>query len=490
MTNYEMEQAEYEALTNTPEAKAVLGLPECPPLPAAPVAPCFDPEWLPEPLRAMCEALAANLSVPLDLPACIGLGVASACGCGKICLNIREDWTEHGQLYMLVVMDSGSKKTPTFKKMTDVLFQTQAEENQRRAVQIKQDEAEVEVLKAEKAEAIKKRNTAKAREMAEKIANFPALYPMRRFIDSNVTPEAYPEIMLENNGATAILDDEGDLFELLAGRYQDAPTLDPFLKGYNGGTLESHRRGRPLVVVPKANLSVLILAQPFVADGIFSNPRMVGKGLVPRFLIARPEPIREYKPEPPIPAKVKADYKAALCKMMGVGTHCFTLSAEAHRLFMEFQNEWREKQFDEWEPLRRYGFIGKIDANLARLACTLKLWSGVNNDEIPAQLMRNAIAINRYFIGHTLHMLGPTAKLSERARLVLEYLCRAGERIVNERDTKQAMTKKKGFRNAVIVEQAIAELVENGFVKRYSNSTGGRPSWYIELLVDMEVDVI
>ena len=87
-------------------------------------------------------------------------------------------------------------------------------------------------------------------------------------------------------------------------------------------------------------------------------------------------------------------------------------------------------------------------------------------------------------------MLGPTAKLSERARLVLEYLCRAGERIVNERDTKQAMTKKKGFRNAVIVEQAIAELVENGFVKRYSNSTGGRPSWYIELLVDMEVDVI
>lgn len=490
MTNYEYEQSQYEELLNTPEAQTVLGLPECPTLSAAPMAPHFDPAWLPDPLRAMCEALAANLSVPVDLPACIGLGVASACGCGKIRLNIREDWTEPGQLYMLIVMNSGSAKTPTFKKMTDVLFQTQVEENQRRAVQIKQDEAEVEVLKAEKAEAIKKRSTAKARELAKKIANFPALYPMRRFIKSNVTPEAYPEIMLENNGATAILDDEGDLFELLAGRYQDAPTLDPFLNGYNGSPLESHRRGRPSVVVPKANLSVLILAQPFVVDSVFANSRMVGKGLVPRFLIARLEPLREYRPEPPIPAKVKADYEAALCRMMGVGTHCFTLSAEALRLFMDFRDEWREKQFDEWEVLLQYGFTGKMQANLARLACALKLWSGVNNDEIPAQLMRNAIAINRYFIGHTLHMLGPTAKLSERARLVLEYLCRAGKRIVSERDVKQAMTKKKGFRNAVIVEQAIAELVENGFVKRYSNSTGGRPSWYIELLLDMEVDVI
>lgn len=486
MQRYNDEIDECASLMNSPEAKQLIGSSEA--ISARP--PSFHPEWLPDPLRAMCEALAANLSVPLDLPACIGLGIASACGCGKIRLNIRDDWTEAGQLYMLVVMDSGSAKTPTFKKLTDILFQTQVEENQRRVVQIKQDEAEVEVLKAEKAEAIKKRNTAKARELAEKIANFPAVYPMRRFIGSNVTPEAYPEIMLENNGATAILDDEGDLFELLAGRYQDAPTLDPFLKGYNGSPLESHRRGRPSVVVPKANLSVLILAQPFVVDGVFADSRMVGKGLVPRFLIARPEPLREYGPEPPISAKLKADYEAAVCKMMGVGTHCFTLSAEAQRLFMEFRDERREKQFDDWDALRQFGFTGKMEANLARIACALKLWSGVNNDEITAQQMRNAISINRYFIGHTLHMLGPTAKLSERARLVLDHLCQTGSRVVNERDVKQSMTKKKGFRNAAAVDQAITELVENGFVKRYSNSTGGRPSWYIEILVDMGVDVI
>jgi len=474
---YSEELMECSELLGTPEARKLVGAPE----PYSTRPPDFLPQWLPEPLRGMCEALAANLSVPFDLPACIGLGVASACGCGKIRVNIREDWTEAGQLYMLVVMDSGSAKTPTFKKMTDLLFYTQAEENQRRAVQIKQDEAEIEVLRAEKADAVKKKNTARAREFAEKIVKFPAVYPMRRFIGSNATPEAYPEIMQENDGATAILDDEGDLFELLAGRYQDTPTLDPFLKGYNGSTLEAHRKGRPSVVVPKANLSVLILAQPFVVEGVFSDSRMVGKGLVPRFVIAQPEPLREYGSEPPIPAKVKADYNAAICRMMNTESHCYVLSPEALRLFMSFRDERREKQFDEWEALRRYGFTGKMEANLARIACALKLWSGQRNDEITAEQMRNAIAINQYFIGHTLHLLGPAAKLSERARLLLDYLGKGNGRISNERAVKQALKKRKGFRNSSAVDEAIAELAQAGFIKRWADSHGGRPSWFIEL---------
>lgn len=472
---------ECASLMETPEAQKLMGLVSV--IESAPRV--FQLNWLPSPLREMCEALALNLSVPVDLPACIGLGVASACGCGRVSLNVREDWTEQGQLYLLVVMESGSAKTPVFKKMTDPLFATQTQENQRRTVQIKEDEAELDVLRTQKAEAIKKKNVTQARELARKIETFPKVCPMRRFIGSNVTPEAYPEIMLENDGSTSILDDEGDLFELLAGRYQDAPTLDPFLKGYNGSPLESHRRGRPSIVVPHANLSAMILAQPFIVDSVFADSRMVGKGLVPRFLIARPEPLREYGTEPPIPSSVKNDYEKAVHKMMALGKHCFTLSPEAQRLFMSFRDERRNKQFDEWDALRRYGFTGKMESNLARIACSLKIWSGVSNDEITAQQMRNAISIIRYFISHTLYMLGPAAKLSDRARLLLEQLRHSGSRIKNERDVKQSARKKKGLKDPNAVDEAIGELVQNGFIRRYSQSNGGRPSWFIELLIDL-----
>lgn len=484
--NYTEELQACEALLNTPEAKRVVGSGET--ISARP--PSFRPEWLPEPLRSMCEALAANLNVPLDLPACVGLGVASSCGCGRIRVNIRDGWTEEGQLYLLIVADSGSAKTPVFKKMTDLLFQSQVQENQLRSVLIEEDKAELDVLQARKSEAIRKKNTEKAREIANQIATFPARYPVRRFIGSNVTPEAYPEIMHENGGATSVLDDEGDLFELLAGRYQDCPNLDAFLKGYNGSPLESHRRGRAPVIVPRADLSVMILAQPIIVDKIFSDSRMVGKGLVPRFAISKPEPIREYGPEPPIPEKVKKDYRDTVEKMLDVGTHCFTLSPEASRIFFDFRDERRERQFDDWDSLRLYGFMGKAEANLARIACALKLWDGVHDDEIKAAQMRNAVSITRYFLAHTLHMLGPAAKLSERARLVLDHLMKSGERVQRERDVKQQLTKTKGFRNAAAADQALAELVENKFVSRYSNTTGGRPAWFIELLCDGREDVI
>lgn len=484
--NYTEELRECESLLNTPEAKQIVGSGET--ISARP--PAFHPEWLPEPLRSMCEALASNLSVPVDLPACVGLGVASACGCGRIRVNIRDGWTEQGQLFMMVVADSGSAKTPVFKKMTDLLFETQVQENQRRAVQIEQDKATLDVLQAQKADAIRKKNAEKAREIAKEIATFPVRYPVRRFIGSNVTPESYPEILLENGGATSVLDDESDLLELLAGRYQDAPSLDAFLKGYNGSPLESHRRGRAPVIVPRADLSVMILAQPIVVDSAFSNSRFVGKGLLPRFVISRPDPIRDYGPEPPIPEAVKRAYRDSVEKMLDVGTHCFTLSPEASRIFFDFRDERRERQFDDWDSLRLYGFLGKAEANLARIACALKLWDGVHDDEIKAAQMRNAVSITRYFLAHTLHMLGPAAKLSERARLVLDYLMKSGERVQRERDIKQALTKTKGFRNGAAADLAIAELVENRFITRYSNTTGGRPSWFIELLCDGREDVI
>ena len=107
MTNYEYEQEQYEALIDTPEARKLLGNDQWKPLPSAPIAPLFHLEWLPKVLRDMAEAVAANLSVPVDLPAIVGLGAASACGCGRVKVHIRDGWEEPCQLFVMGVMGSG-----------------------------------------------------------------------------------------------------------------------------------------------------------------------------------------------------------------------------------------------------------------------------------------------------------------------------------------------------------------------------------------------
>ena len=468
---------------NTSEARKIMGIDQWKPLPSAPIAPLFHPEWLPKVLRNMAEAVAANLSVPVDLPAIIGLGAASACGCGGVRVHIRDGWEEPCQLFLMGVMGSGEGKSPTFKKMTDCLFRYQAQENQRREIQIALDGAALETLQAQKAQAIRKGYMSDAQELARQSVEIPVMHPMRRFIGGDATPEAIPEIMQQNNGATAILDDEGELLELLAGWYQERPNLDAYLKGYTGSTLSITRRGRSVVVEHPA-LAVLLLVQPFLLDHIFTDGRMTGKGLVARFLIICPEPLREYGKEPDIPPDVISAYENHLLSIADAQTRTFTLSPEAYDLFMAFRDEWCQRQWSDWEPLKRFDFIGKLSANVARLACVLALWEA-EDDIIKTVQMRNAIAMMRYFIGHVLHLLGDGCALSKQAQDALAVLIKLGQPTLKERELKRRLQQRKNFPTTESVDAALDELANAGYLRRTRELGSGHTAAVIELHPDL-----
>ena len=162
--------SEYETLVDTPEGRELLGWK---PLPAAPVAPAFETAWLPRTLREMAEAVAENIGVPIDLPALIGLGVASACACGRVTIQVDIDWYEPVQLYILCAMGSGQGKTPAYNRMTSLLFERQLEENKARKTLIAQAKASMEVLQTKYNAAVKKQKSDEARETAKEMAEFP-----------------------------------------------------------------------------------------------------------------------------------------------------------------------------------------------------------------------------------------------------------------------------------------------------------------------------
>ncbi|NLI22312.1 MAG: DUF3987 domain-containing protein [Clostridiales bacterium] len=486
MTRYELEQTEYDALADTPQGQAILAG-ACPsaawkPLPAAPVAPPMRPELLPPVLRSMAEAIAANQNVPLDLPALVGLGVASACACGRIGVQLKAGWYEPAQLFLLGVLDSGEGKTPVFKSMTRTLFLSQADENKRRAVKIEADKAELEVLFARKNEAVKKKQTREARAIAEEIAAFPAVRLMNRFIGGDVTPERITEIMQNNDGATAQLDDEGELFELLEGRYQDMPNLNPWLKGYSGGVPFAMERKGGSTIVENPNLSVLVLAQHYILGELLGAKRMSGKGFLARFLIACPEPVREYGAEPDIPAAVTSGYEAALRQLLAIKSATLALTPEARTVFFAWRDEVRARQWTDWLPLKRDGFSAKLAGNTARLACLLKLWEDTGTDEpIDAETMRNAVALARYFVGHMLHLLEGEGSLTSPAKETLDLLVKVGEPVQREREIKQALTKRRMFPSGEAVDAAFDELARAGYIRRVEVCSGGRPSPTVEL---------
>lgn len=459
---------------------------EWPHLPEGPITPAFDPEWLPPVPRAMAQSVADNLSVPFDLPALLALGVASSCACGRVRVQIREGWEEAAQLYLLGILDSGEGKSPAFGKMCSILFEWQAEENQRRAVQIARDAAAIATLEANKAKAIKKGNSKDAEAIAEQIAKYPVTHPLRRFIQGNVTPEAVPDIMMENGDATAQMDDEGELFEVLAGRYQDIPSLDPWLKGYTGTTpLQSIRRGR-CVTVNKPAMATMILSQLDTLRELMDNRHMAAKGFIARFMIAVPAPVKEYGEEPPIPDSVAVAYRAAVRRLYDLHPQTCTLTPEARSLFMAFRDESRKKKWAEWEPLKQFEFIGKLPGTLARLAGVIHLWKEAEG-EIDAATMREAEAILRYFIGHTMHIVGGNGyALSEKAQEVLAFMVKQGmPALIESEDIAQKLTKRKAFPTTEDVTYAIDELHRKGYAKRTFADTGGRPVRWVALHPDL-----
>ena len=480
---YQEEQREWEEALNTKDGQAVL-LGGWKPLPATPIAPQLDPALLPPVLRGMAEAVAANLNIEVDLPALIGLGVASACACGRVSVRLKPDWIEPAQLFLLGIVDSGEGKTPAFKKMAGQLFKTQAEENKRLLRFIEADKAELEVLQAQKKAAVGKKEIEKARCIAEKITEFQSKMarPVNRFIGGDVTPERLAEIMRDNDGATSQMDDEGELFELLAGRYQDLPNLDPWLKGYSGGVPLAMERKGGSIIVDEPNLSVLILAQHLVIDELLDEKRMAGKGLIARFLIACPEPKREYAEEPDILAAVSLGYEETVKRLLALKKATLTLTSEAMEIFLAFRREIHERQWLDWEPLKRYAFIGKLAGNTARLACVLKLWEDGDTEEpIDALQMRNAVALARYFIDHMLHLLGGESELVPIAKEALLEIREEKQPLLHERELKKKLTKRKTFPTAEVVDKALDILANAGYIRRYKEATDGRSAAVIEV---------
>lgn len=484
MTNYEQEQAEYEALMDTPEAARVLWT-SWQPLPAAPVAPAFDPDWLPRDIREMALALVDNMGVPIDLPALVGLSVASCCACGRVRVQYTHDWSEAAQLYVLCAMDSGEKKSPVFRKMTDILREWQAEENRRRAVEIEQAEASLAVLQAKRNAAIKRKNDDDARAVAAEIAAFQMPRRLKRFISGNATPESLAETMQNNGGSTSIMDDEGELFDLLAGRYQDLPDLGPYLKGYNGNEPIEMERRSGCIIVEKSNLAVLALTQPYVLQQVFANERMVGKGIVQRFLISCPEPTHEFVEGKPLPAGVVDDYRKAVRRLWDTPEMTLRMSHEAAAVFLAWRRELFDLLQDEWLCMRKNGHVSKLEGQTLRIAGCLHLWEENAGAEISSATIRNAVAMAKYFAVQRLVLMGTESGLTQAGKDVLKWMVDRRQSVYTVREVKHGLRGRKAFRAEGAVDATLDELGKAGYIRREQQKGEGRPSVLVRLHPDL-----
>jgi hypothetical protein len=476
-----------------------------PPIPfgAAGEVPAFPVEVLPSWLGEYVAAVATATQTPPDLAGMLALAVLATVAAGAVEVEPRPGWREPLCLFVAVGMDAGARKSAVFTALTRPVADFERDQ----AAAALPGITETAVLRriadqaAATAEAAAGKAPANQQEQARAeaialAAEASALVvpPVPRWLVDDATPEALAGL-LATYGRIALLSPEGDVFDQMAGRYNQGagPNLGVYLKGHAGDLLKVDRRGRPPEYVDRPCLTIGLAVQPEVLRGLAARPGFGGRGLLARFLYSLPASLvgRRQPGAPPVAQPVAERYALelqALATSLAVsagddGPAVLTLDPRAAELLLGFERDLEPRLAAGSGDLAHLaGWAAKLAGATCRLAALLHLAGHLRDGwarPIGADTLAGAARLAGCLVEHAravFDLMGADPRIDD-ARWLLDWISRTGQTQFTRRDAHQAARGR--FRKAGDLEPALALLEEHGWLRRVdadaSGPKGGRP---------------
>jgi replicative DNA helicase len=291
---------------------------------SVPVPP-FPAGSLPPQIRAMVETVSEATQTDPAMAGTSALTALSACTGGHAVVNIRNGWREPLHIYAVTVAAPGERKSAVQQLMIAPIYS--AESDLVKAGQSNRIEAESAKQIAEKEyqrrcqAAARDYDTTAAKDAAQADAVGARMLleqivvpEIPRLVADDITPEAAASMLAAQGGRLAIISAEGGIFDIIWGRYSAIPNMDLWLKGHAGDPLRVDRKGRAAEVIPQPALTLGLMIQPAMIDTIAARQDFRGRGLLARFMYARPVSRvghRKIGP-PPVDEAVQKDYTDAV----------------------------------------------------------------------------------------------------------------------------------------------------------------------------------
>ncbi|MEV7622658.1 DUF3987 domain-containing protein [Actinoplanes sp. NPDC089786] len=442
----------------------------------------FPVEALPAWLGDMVGAVAEFTQTPADLAGCIALAVLSTAAGGRAEVEIRGSWREPVNLFTVVVLPPGSRKSAVFTALVRPLLAAEAALIERTRPAMVEAELALRVAakaadRAANAAAAASDAAGRDRLLAEAAAaamnaDSISVPPLPRLVADDITSEQAASLLAEQGGRLSVLSPEGGIFATLAGRYSGAPNLEVFLKGHAGDMLRVDRRSRPAERVDQPALTLGLAVQPEVLRDIAQMPGFRGKGLLARILFAVPENTvgRRRIGADPISRTVSDAYAANLSALvLGLASRRdpillpLTPEANEHMLAIERDIEPRLAPSGSWAHI--VDWASKYAGAVARIAGLLHLSEVGPSGSIGAGIFTRAATIGAYFAEHALAAFDdmgadPTV---EDARHILSWIGRTQTERFTKRDLFSAMSRGR-FRKATDLDPALNLLLGHGYL--------------------------
>ncbi len=292
--------------------------------------PPFNPDWLPDAVKAFAVDISERMSVAVDFSAICAL----TCLAGAV--NHRafvyplandKDFSEPLCLSGAVIADSGKKKTPTWKVLMKPLVEWESDQDrvyEQHAAEYMKDLNQYNILKKgiddrnkEEKKQAKKQDREPNLENYDKLPAAPKEPEMpRRLVVNDSTPEEIHEIAKTNPQGLFYFRDElsGWAAELdMVGR---EGSRSMFLQGMTGDHDHTVDRIGREGGHAKVTLSVFGSFQPHLFVNFLSEARNVADGTIPRFqLLAWPDDVRLPIVDRPVNTVIKAMYRQVVRRL-------------------------------------------------------------------------------------------------------------------------------------------------------------------------------
>ena len=417
-------------------------------------------------------------------------------------VEVKPDWTESINLYVLVVARPSERKSPALRETERPVFQYVKEENERRQADIAEYELKRRIisgrLKNIQESLSKQGDKSKykiqdALDCQKELSELEEVKRLQMILD-DVTPEALVKTMKENGGKIGIISAEGGIFGMMAGRYSNNTNIDIFLKAYSGEYYSSIRVGSGGIDLEHPLLTIALAVQPQVISDIMDNKDFRGRGLLARFLYSIPNTrvgSREYRTKPINPF-VREQYEKLIYELLnipdltGFAERIIKLSPEAD-ILSEAYNQWIEHQLvNELEDIEDWA--GKLHGNTMRIAGILhvvKHRMKSVNVLLGEDTMSAAIEIGKYYLEHSKAAFDIMGLSEPQEVKDARYIISRIDHNTNNTNNTKNITKRdvwqlcKGrFRTVEEMEPGLKVLEDHGYIAGVKENSGrrGRPS--------------
>jgi len=471
------------------------------PLSATGDLPAFPVASLPDWGAAMVEAVAESTQTPPDLAGVVYLGVLAAAAGGRAEVEVQPGWREPVNLYAAPAMPPGSRKSAVFREMTAPLLDAERALQEAARAGINESAVSLEIAQQQARKAVDaaaktgtddaKANAIDAKALADSIT----VPGWPRLVADDATPEAVTSLLCDQGGRIAVLSAEGDLFDIMSGRYSrdgQIPNLGVFLKGHTGDLLLVDRKGREPERIEKPALTIVVTVQPQVLLDIARRPVLRGRGLLARVLYCLPPDtvgFRRVEVEA-VPDEVRSAWHSQL-KALALSLAEWTdpavlmLTGDAHKLLAEYQEEIEPRlRISDGDLADLRDWASKLAGAAVRLAGLLHLAGHLKDGyqrPVEADTMDRAVQLGRYFTEHAraaFRQMGMDPVIGD-AQAFLAWIKRSGNDGFSKRDLFNGVRSTR-FQKAADLDEGLAVLVDHGYVRLAkapgTSERGGRPS--------------